>query len=230
MGDGNYNAPFKVPHIKINPKLLIIFLMVILLGIVGVSTFYMVDQTEQAVVLRFGRVNRITEPGLHLKIPFGIESNYNVPTQVVQTMSFGFRSDRPGVTPSYAQTDYPEESVMLTGDLNIVDVEWVIQYRIVEPQEWLFKVEDKERTIRDISQSVINMLVGDRGIFDVIGRERVAIEASGQELINKILKSYKLGTNVTTVKLRNIVPPIGTVQDSFEDVNKAQQEMNRFIN
>ena len=230
MGDGNFNAPFRPPQIKINPKILIVFFVVILAGIMGVSTFYMVDQTEQAVVLRFGQVNRITEPGLHFKMPFGIERNYNVPTQVVQTMSFGFRTERPGITSVYTKADYPEESIMLTGDLNIVDVEWVIQYRISDPQAWLFNVEDRERTIRDISQSIVNMLVGDRGIFDVFGKERVAIEASGQELINTKLKGYNLGTNVTTVKLRNIVPPVGTVQDSFEDVNKAQQDMNRLIN
>jgi membrane protease subunit HflK len=84
----------------------------------------MVDQTEQAVVLRLGKFNRISEPGLHLKIPFGIERNFNVPTQVIQNMSFGFRAERPGVTTTYSRSDYPEESVMLT-ELNIVDVEWI---------------------------------------------------------------------------------------------------------
>ncbi len=230
MGDGSFNVPFRPPQIKLNPKIIIVFLLVILAGAIGVSTFYMVDQTEQAVILQLGKFSRITEPGLHVKIPFGIERNYNVPTQVVQTMSFGFRTERPGITSTYAKADYPEESIMLTGDLNIVDVEWVIQYRISDPKAWLFNVEDRERTIRDISQSIINMLVGDRGIFDVIGKERVAIEATGQDLINQILKGYNLGISVTTVKLRNIVPPVGSVQDSFEDVNKAQQDMNRLIN
>lgn len=230
MGDGNFNPQFRPPQIKLKPKVVFVFVAVLLVGVIGVSTFYMVDQTEQAVVLRLGKFNRISEPGLHLKIPFGIERNFNVPTQVIQNMSFGFRAERPGVTTTYTRSDYPEESVMLTGDLNIVDVEWIIQYRISDPVAWLFKVHDRERTIRDISQSIVNMLVGDRGIFDVIGKERLAIEASGQELINSKLKSYDLGINVTTVKLRNIVPPVGSVQDAFEDVNKAQQDMNRLIN
>ena len=119
---------------------------------------------------------------------------------------------------------------MLTGDLNIVDVEWIIQYRITDPRAWLFNVLEKEKTIRDISQSTLNMLVGDRTIMDVIGEERNNIEIQGQELMNSVLGSYNLGINVIAVKLRNIVPPRGEVQDAFEDVTKAQQDMNRFIN
>ena len=119
---------------------------------------------------------------------------------------------------------------MLTGDLNIIDVEWTIQYLIIDAKAWLFNVENREKTIRDISQSTINQLVGDRAILDVIGSERTAIEIEGQELLNETLKSYNLGINVTTVKLRNIVPPKGDVQDAFEDVNKAIQDMNRLIN
>lgn len=222
MGDGNYEPYFKMPEIKLNPKVIITILVIIIVGSIGVSTFYKVDQTSQAVILRLGKFNRITGAGLHVKIPFGIEKSFIVPTQVIQTMSFGFRPDD--------ARDYIQESVMLTGDLNIVDVEWIIQYTIPEPQKWLFDVEDKAKTIRDISQSIINMLVGDRKIFDVIGKERIAIETEGKNLINLKLKSYNLGINVTTVKLRNIVPPIGAVQDSFEDVNKAQQDMSRLIN
>jgi membrane protease subunit HflK len=119
---------------------------------------------------------------------------------------------------------------MLTGDLNIIDVEWIIQYQITDARAWLFNVDNEEKTIRDISQSVINMLVGDRTIFDVIGAERAAIEVQGQELMNQLYKSYGLGIKVTTVKLQNIVPPKGAVQDAFEDVNKAIQDRSRMIN
>jgi membrane protease subunit HflK len=189
-----------------------------------------VDQTEQAVVLLFGRFNRIAGAGLHFKLPFSIEKNYNVPTQVVQTMQFGFRTERPGITTVYSRGDFPEESVMLTGDLNIIDVEWTIQYLIIDPKAWLFNVENKEKTIRDISQSVVNALVGDRAILDVIGPERANIEIEAQELMQQRFDSYKFGIRVTTVKLRNIVPPRGEVQDAFEDVNKSIQDLNRLIN
>ncbi len=214
----------------IKPRLIVIAVIVIALIILITSIFFVVDQTEQGVVLRFGKVTRVAGPGLNFKMPFGIEKNYNVPTQVVQTMQFGFRTERPGITTAFSRADYPEESVMLTGDLNIIDVEWTIQYLIVDPKAWLFNVENKEKTNRDISQSVINQLVGDRAILDVIGNERNTIEMEGRRLINERLGNYELGTNVTTVKLRNIVPPVGAVQDAFEDVNKAVQDMNRFIN
>ena len=230
MGDYG-NMPFRPPQIKLNPKIVLVILVAAAALFTGVTAVYMVDQTEEAVILRLGKFNRITEPGLHLKLPFGIEKNFNVPTQVIQNMSFGFRAERGTViSPGVSSTSFPEESIMLTGDLNIVDVEWIIQYRIADPRAWLFNVDSKEKTIRDISQSVVNMLVGDRGIFDVIGRERMAIETESQELLNTILNNYELGINVVTVRLRNIVPPVGSVQDSFEDVNKAQQDMNRLIN
>jgi len=208
----------------------VIVLVVIVVISLLLSSFFMVDQTEQSVILLFGRFNRLSGPGLHFKLPFGIEKNYNVPTQVIQNMSFGFRTEKAGIKTIYARGDFPEESIMLTGDLNIADVEWIIQYRIVDPKSWLFNVENPRQTIRDISQSVINLLVGDRAILDVIGAERSNIETQGQTIMNEILGNYKLGINVTTVKLQNIVPPKGAVQDAFEDVNKAIQDMNRVIN
>ena len=214
----------------LKPRVVIIAIIALAVIILVASSFYVVDQTEQSVILLFGRFSRITEPGLNFKLPFGIEKNYNVPTRVVQTMQFGFRTEKAGINTIYSRGDYPEESIMLTGDLNIVDVEWTIQYLIREPRLWLFNVENREKTIRDISQSAINLLVGDRAILDVIGSERANIEITAQQLINERLKGYNLGINVETVKLRNIVPPKGEVQDAFEDVNKAIQDMERLIN
>lgn len=216
--------------LPIGPRTILIAIGVVLALVLLLSSFFVVNQTEQAVVLQFGKFNRIVGPGLHLKIPFGIEKNYNVPTQVIHTLSFGYRTERPGITTVYAPGDYPGESIMLTGDLNIVDVEWVIQYRIDDPRAWLFNVANREKTIRDISQSVANQLVGDRAILGVLGPERINIETEGQRMMNEIFSSYNFGIRVTTVKLQNIVPPKGDVQNAFEDVNKAVQDMNRFIN
>ena len=215
----------------LKPRVIVIAIIVIALIALITSSFYVVDQTEQAVVLLFGKyTGRLSAPGLHFKMPFNIEKNYNVPTRVVQNMQFGFRTEQAGVTTLFSRGDYPEESVMLTGDLNIVDVEWTIQYLIIDPVAWLFNVENKEDTIRDIAQSGMNQLVGDRAILDVIGPERSNIELLAQDAMNERLGGYDLGINVTTVKLRNIVPPQGEVQDAFEDVNKAIQDMNRLIN
>jgi len=194
------------------------------------SSFYMVDQKEEAVVLRFGQINRTAGPGLHFKLPFGLEQNINVPTQRIFKEEFGFRSERPGVRTEFSRGNFSDESIMLTGDLNILDVKWIIQYRITDPHRFLFQVENPRQTIRDISQSVINQLVGDRTIFDVIGNERAAIETLGQEAMNQYFKQYQMGVRVTTVKLQNVVPPAGRVQDAFEDVNKAIQDRNRLIN
>jgi membrane protease subunit HflK len=203
---------------------------VVALIAIGLSSFFVVDQKEQGVVLLFGKFNRLVEPGLSFKLPFGIERNYNVPTQLVLKQEFGFRTVRPGVTTVYSSQDFPDESIMLTGDLNIIDVEWIIQYQIVDPVKWLFEVEDQNKTIRDISQSMINLLVGDRAILDVIGPERANIELLSQEMMNELFDKYNLGIRVTTVKLQNIVPPEGAVQSAFEDVNKAIQDRSRLIN
>jgi len=215
---------------KLRPRTLVIIVIVIALIVVVMGSFFVVDQTQEAVVLRFGQYHRTVGPGLQFKVPFGIERNYNVPTQVIQSMQFGFRVDQPGVNTIRSDVDYPEESIMLTGDLNIIDVEWIIQYRITDPRDWLFNVQNQGKTIRDISQSAVNRLVGDRAILDVIGNERPTIELQGRDTMNEILDSYGLGINVTQLRLQNIVPPVGRVQDAFEDVNRSIQDMNRLIN
>ena len=215
---------------KLTPAILLIAIGVILALILLFSSFFVVDQKEEAVVLNFGKFARMVGPGLHFKAPFGVEKNYNVPTQRILKEEFGFRTLESGIVSSYSNQDFSSESIMLTGDLNIIDVEWIIQYQITDARAWLFNVQDQHKTIRDISQSAINMLVGDRTIFDVIGAERANIELQGQELMNALYKSYGLGIRVTTVKLQNIVPPKGAVQDAFEDVNKAIQDRSRMIN
>ena len=172
---------FELPNgkkIKAPVALGLIILIVIIIA--AFMSVFIVDQTEQAVVLRFGKFNRLTEPGMHFKLPLGIERMYKVPTQVILKEEFGFRTLKAGVETVYSEKDFPAESIMLTGDLNIVDVEWIIQYRINDPQKWLFQVDNQNKTIRDISQSVVNLLVGDRGILDVIGSERANIEVTGQ--------------------------------------------------
>ena len=214
----------------LSPKTIVVIIIVILIIAIGFSSVFVVDQKEEAVVLLLGKFNRIQGPGLHFKLPFGIERSYNIPTQMVLKQEFGFRVEQPGVTSIFSGQDFPEESIMLTGDLNIVDVEWIIQYRIADPYKWLFKVEDQTKTIRDISQSIVNQLVGDRAILDVIGAERANIESYGQDMMNELFNKYDLGIRITTVKLQNIVPPAGPVQNAFEDVNKAIQDRSRLIN
>jgi membrane protease subunit HflK len=203
----------------------------VVIGIVIVTclgtSFYIVDQTEEAVVTRFGRFFTINGPGLQVQLPFGIDRHYLVNVKNVQTQQFGFRTLSSGVSSIY--TNQTNESTMLTGDLNIVEVEWIIQYRIVDSKAWVFNVMERTETIKDVSRSAINMLVGDRAIMDIMGPERSVIEAEGAEIMNETFRNYGLGIDVIAVKLQNIDPPAG-VQEAFDDVNKAIQDMNRLIN
>jgi membrane protease subunit HflK len=191
------------------------------------TSFYIVDQTEKAVITRFGRYHTTSGPGLHFKLPFGIDRQYVVNVTTVQTEQFGFRTLSSGISSTYSGDG--NDATMLTGDLNIVAVEWIMQYRVVDPEAWTFNVNERTRTIRDVSRSVINMLVGDRAIMDIMGPERSAIETAAVDFMNETLRSYGLGINVIAVKLQNIDPP-GAVQEAFDDVNKAEQDMNRLIN
>ena len=204
----------------------VIIIVVLAVTFLGTS-FYIVDQAEEAVITRFGKYLTTTGPGLRFKLPFGIDRNYLVKVKEVQTEQFGFRTLSAGISPRYSVD--AGMSSMLTGDLNMVDVEWIIQYRIVDPVAWTFNVMERTQTIRDVSQSVINMLVGDRAIMDIMGLERSSIENAGTEYMNETFKSFGLGINVIAVKLQNTDPPAG-VQQAFDDVNKAIQDRNRLIN
>ncbi len=221
---------FTLPNEKAKKIVIRVVLALIILAAVLTSVF-IVDQTEDSVITRFGKYQDTVGPGLHFKLPFGIDRNYNVPTKIVQTEQFGFRTTGNRTTNAANNATMARESTMLTGDLNIVDVEWIIQYRINDPRAWLFNVQSDVRvsTIRDVSQAVINELVGDRGILDVMGPERTAIESNAVEMTNAQLQAFGLGVSIINVQLQNIVPPPG-VQAAFEDVNKAIQDMNRLIN
>ena len=213
---------------SIGPAMLFWLIVLALAVAAGFSSVYVVDETENAVITRFGKYKQTVGSGLHVKLPFGIDKNYNVDIKPLRAEQFGFKTVKSGRNNEY-KNNISEESEMLTGDLNIVDVEWVIQYKITDPKQWLFNVYEKEQTIRDISRSVINTLVGDRAIFDVISSDRSTIQNLAQEQMNENFKALGLGINVTTAQFQNVVPP-AEVQAAFEDVNKASQDMKRLIN
>jgi len=222
----SYFTPPKAVKL-LSPKIITLTIVVIGVILFLTTSFYIVDQTEEAVITRFGKYLKTTGPGLQYKLPFGIDKTYLVRVREVQTQQFGFRTLSTGVVSTYAADN--TMASMLTGDLNMVDVEWVIQYRIVDPFAWTFNVQEKTATIRDVSQSAINMLVGDRAIMDIMGFERNAIEAAGLDYMNETFRNYGLGINVIAVKLQNTDPPV-RVQDAFDDVNRAIQDRNRLIN
>lgn len=213
--------------------------IVVVAAVAVFSSFYTVNANERGVVTRFGRYYKTVEEGLQWKMPFGIDNVAKV-TQTVQAEQFGFRTTQAGVSTQYDQKDYSQESEMLTGDLNIVDVTWIIEYRITNPRAWLFNVDDSRvqrsskdnryKTLRDATQAAVNQLVGDRAILDVMSTERDSIEFEAKQMIQETLDLYELGVNITEVKMQQVVPPEGEVQDAFEDVNKAIQDRNRLIN
>jgi len=204
-------------------------LVMIIAGLVAIillaSSVFIVGQAEQAVITRFGRYSHTRGPGLQFKIPF-VERSYIVDTSEVRNENFGFRLLGSGTNQVRAR--HFGEATMLTGDLNIVEVEWIVHYRVADARAWTFNVMDRIPTIRDISRSAINELVGDRTIMDVMTRERPAIESEAQRIMAERFSAYGLGIIVTAVALQSVGPPSG-VQHAFEDVNMAIQDMERLI-
>ena len=204
-------------------------IMLIVIALIAFSGIKVIPTTDNGVVTRFGKYTKTLDSGLNFVIPF-VDQVYKVPVKTVQKEEFGFRTARSSERSEY-QNAILRESSMLTGDLNIINVEWVIQYKIVDPKAWLFNVEEDQRnkTVRDISKSVVNSLVGDRAIMDIISLDRDSIAVLAQEKMNEKYKQIGIGISVSSVQLQNIVPP-EEVQAAFEDVNIAIQDMNRLIN
>lgn len=203
-------------------------ILVIVILIVVFSTFYAVGPEEVGVIKRFGRYIRITNPGLHVKIPFA-ESATKVKVKRIFKEEFGFRTLRPGVKTIYAPDKWEDESLMLTGDLNVAVVEWIVQYKIVDPYKYLFKVRDVRKTIRDISEVVMRMVVGDRSVDEILTIGRIEAAAQAQKKLQEILDFYNTGIKIVTVRLKDVNPP-DPVKPSFNEVNEARQDRERFIN
>ncbi|MBW2109006.1 MAG: FtsH protease activity modulator HflK [Deltaproteobacteria bacterium] len=205
-----------------------IIVLIIILVYLGSSAFYTVSVDEVGVVQRFGRYVRTVEPGLHFKFPRGIEKVSKVRVRHVYKEEFGFRTLRAGVRTQYASDKaYDDESVMLTGDLNVAVVPWIVQYRIKDPYQFLFKVHNVRKTLRDLSEASMRMVVGDRSINEVISkREEIADEARG--VLQKELDRAQTGINVVTIEMKKTNVP-GPVQSSFNEVNQAIQERERMI-
>jgi membrane protease subunit HflK len=194
------------------------------------SSFYTVQPEEQVVVKRFGAVVDITDPGLHFKVPFGIDRIQRVASARVLKQEFGFRSaDQVDDRTRYSDQDFTSESLMLTGDLNVIEVEWVVQYRIHDPIKYLYQQREPDRTLRDISESVMRRVVGNRLGSEVLTVGRVEIAQGARDEIQNIMDLYDAGIHVITVELQDVVPP-KTVQPAFNEVNEARQERERMIN
>jgi modulator of FtsH protease HflK len=197
------------------------------------STWFTVQPEETGVVQRFGAVDRTVGPGLHFKLPVGIESVWRVPTERVLKEEFGFATaaTRAGERTRYVddKKSFKEVSLMLTGDLNVIDVQWIVQYRIEDPVRYLFQVRDSQQTIRDVAEAVMRRVVGNRLGSDVLTVGRVAVSTEAKLEMQKILSAYETGVRLVTVELQDVTPP-DTVKPAFNEVNEARQDRERTIN
>lgn len=213
-------------HSKDFSSFVIPIIGVIILFVAAVTSVYKVEPEEEAVVIRFGRYVSTEPPGLHFKLPFGMDKVIKVPTKRVLQQEFGFRLQGRGLS---RKATYSQESLTLTGDLNVADVQWIVQYKIVQPEKYIFNVRDGIKNIRDVSQSIMRRVVGDRLVSDVltVGRIEIAIEA--EKLTQEVLDHYDMGVHIVAVKLQDINPP-ESVKPAFNEVNEAKQEQEKVIN
>jgi modulator of FtsH protease HflK len=205
--------------------------VLILGGIASQNVFYTAPPEERAVIKRFGAVIGQTGPGLHFKLPFGIDEVQKVATERVLKQEFGFRSGLgEGSSRGRSLTDgYQQEREMLTGDLNVIDVSWVVQYQVQDAIKYLHHLKEPERTLRDTSEAVMRRLVGNRLASDVLTTGRTEISVLARDEIQEAMNGYDSGIRVTAVELQSVVPP-QRVLSSFNEVNEARQERERMIN
>jgi len=203
--------------------------LILLSTAIGVWTsYYTVPAESEGVLLRFGRYLTTVDPGLHFKWPFGIDEVAILPTRRQLKMEFGFQSsvftnrDQVGGEPD-------REKMMVTGDLNAALVEWVVQYRIRDPKQYLFDVREPGQTLRDLAEAAMREVIGDRTVDEVITIGRQEIEVAALARLQALVKLYQLGIGVDQVQLKNVNPP-EQVQASFNEVNKAQQDRENMIN
>lgn len=199
--------------------------------LVAASSVYSVDPEEVGVVLRFGKYapERMAQPGLHFKLPLGIDRVIKVPVKRQLKQEFGFRSTGQSRDRRTQYARVPDESNMLTGDLNAAEVEWVVQYLIGDAEKFLFRVKDVEDTFRDMTEAVMREVVGDRTVNEVLTVGRTEIAATVETKLQELADQYNTGIFVDQVVLQDVNPP-ERVKPSFNEVNEAQQEKEQKIN
>lgn len=203
-----------------------IVVLVVVVGLLLLSSVYTVQPEEVGVILRLGRYQGTTEPGLRFKIPV-IDRLTKVPVRRQLKQEFGFRSESVGVRSSFVSVE--DEANMLTGDLNAAVVEWVVQYRVVDPYKYLYRVRELDETFRDMSEAVMRKVIGDRTVNEVLTVGRAEIEGSVKVELQDLCNQYETGIDIDQVVLQSNNPP-EPVKPSFNAVNQAEQELERLVN
>jgi membrane protease subunit HflK len=201
---------------------------VIIIGLLN-GSFYTVNTDEKGVVTRFGKLSRSTDPGLHFKLPFGIEQVQTPKVKKVYKEEFGFRTLQAGIESSFAKNSYNDESIMLCGDLSVADVEWVVQYQISNPAYFLFNIRNHVKLLRDVSEAVMRSEVGDSSVDEVLTERRAIINDIAKSKMQTVLDNYDSGIRIVAVRLQDVNPP-QDVKHAFNEVNAAQQDKERLEN
>jgi membrane protease subunit HflK len=220
-------SDFRLPKIEMRA------LRWIVIGILGIillfTLFYSVGTEEAGVIQRFGAYTRTVPPGLHMKLPFGIETVTKVPVERQLKEEFGFRTKLAGVRTTYDPKSFREEKLMLTGDLNASDVEWIVQYRVADPYKFLFQVRNATQTFRDINEALMREVIGDRSVNEVLTTGRVEAANEVARKLQVLCDEYETGIKVDQIVLQDVNPP-EPVKPAFNEVNEAQQEREKLIN
>ena len=205
-----------------------LFIVIILILALMATSVFTVKQNEVGIVQLFGRYVRTVDPGLNFKLPVGIEKVTKVNVREIQTEEFGFSTTEAQLRSRFRpDSENVSESLMLTGDLNVAVVPWIVQFRIENPYNYLFKVRDVRRLLRDMSEAAMRLVVGDRSVDEVINkRDEIAVEARG--LLQAELDQAESGIHIVTIEMKKTsVPP--PVQPSWNEVNQAEQEKEQMI-
>ncbi len=235
MDNDLFNRPINVDLDRLrkfqfqgSPKTILTALAIIVGVILLFGTVYQIQPEEVGVVLRFGEFVRTSDPGLNFKIPL-IETVLKVPVQRQLKQEFGFSTEEAGIRTRYSKMNFENESRMLTGDLNVAVVEWIVQYRVSDPYKYLFKVRNVTETFRAMNEAMMREVVGDRTVTEVLTVGRTEIETTVLEKLQELCNQYDTGITVDQVVLQNVTPP-DPVKPSWDEVNQAQQQMDRLIN
>lgn len=194
-----------------------------------ITSLFTIGPEEAGVILTFGKYSRTVTSGLNLKLPFGIEAVYKVPVERQLKEEFGFRTIKAGIRSEYSSESFQEESLMLTGDLNTAEVEWIVQYRVKDPYKFLFRVRNTIQTFRDMNEAVMREVIGDRTVDEVLTIGRQEISDSVTLKLQALCDQYETGINVAQVVLQDVTPP-DPVKPAFNEVNEAEQEREKLIN
>ena len=214
----------RVPIPQLPRRAVLAGIGVLVVILVGFSSLYQVQPEEVGVVRRFGRYVATTDPGLRGKLPF-VDNVVTVPVQRQLKQEFGFQTTEAGVRTAYAPTsqDLADESIMLTGDLNVAVVEWIVQYRVSDPYEFLFKVRNPEETFHAMNEAIMREVVGDRTVTEVLTVGRQEIEVEVEARLQDLTNQYEMGITIDQVVLQDVNPPT-PVRPSWDEVSQAQQQ------